>query len=222
MRATAALESRSEHPLATAIIRGAQTAQLSLPTALDFQSTTGKGAEATVEGVRYLVGSERLMREIDAADREELSRLSRPLQEKGKTCVWLAVRTPQGVSARAVLVMADVLRPEAVTMIQDLHTLGIRKVVMLTGDHKTVAKAIGEEAGIDEIHAELLPEDKVAVIRQLGEEGHVMMIGDGVNDAPALAVSDVGVAMGAAGTDVAMETADVVLMGDDSTISPVS
>lgn len=215
LKATAALESRSEHPLATAIIKGAQTAQLSLPTALDFQSTTGKGAEATVEGVRYLVGSERLMREIDAADREELSRLSRPLQEKGKTCVWLAVRTPQGVSARAVLVMADVLRPEAVTMIQDLHTLGIRKVVMLTGDHKTVAKAIGEEAGIDEIHAELLPEDKVAVIRQLGEEGHVMMIGDGVNDAPALAVSDVGVAMGAAGTDVAMETADVVLMGDD-------
>ncbi|MBL8818338.1 MAG: cation-translocating P-type ATPase [Planctomyces sp.] len=214
LKAVAALESRSEHPLATAIVKGAQQADLTLPNAIDFQSTTGKGAEATVDGIRYLVGSERLMREIDAGKRDELAALARPLQAKGKTCVWLAIRTSEGVTAQAVLVMADVLRTEASRMVRDLHAAGVKKVVMLTGDHKTVAKAIADEAGIDEVHAELLPEDKVAVIRQLRQEGRVMMIGDGVNDAPALAVSDLGVAMGAAGTDIAMETADVVLMGD--------
>jgi Cd2+/Zn2+-exporting ATPase len=116
--------------------------------------------------------------------------------------------------AKAVLVMADTIRPEAKILTEQLHRLGVKKVVMLTGDHAQVAHAIGTEIGIDEIRAGLLPENKLDIIRELKKEGRVMMIGDGVNDAPALATSDLGVAMGAAGTDVAMETADIVLMGD--------
>jgi Cd2+/Zn2+-exporting ATPase len=118
------------------------------------------------------------------------------------------------VTALAVLALADTLRPEALKIVSSLHALGVKKVVMLTGDQKTVANAIAEEAGVDAVLAELLPEGKVAAIRELKKEGRVMMVGDGVNDAPALATSDIGVAMGAAGTDIAMETADVVLMGD--------
>lgn len=222
LQAAASLESKSEHPLATAIVTAAELRQLPLTQALDFQSLTGKGAEALIGTTRYLVGSERMLRELQASGMESLLALAQPLQERGKTCVWLASRnstnstagSAASVTARAVLVMADTLRPDAAQLTASLHRLGVRKVVMLTGDHRTVASAIAEEAGIDDVHAELLPEDKVAVIRQLKLEGRVMMIGDGVNDAPALASSDIGVAMGAAGTDIAMETADVVLMGD--------
>ena len=110
--------------------------------------------------------------------------------------------------------MADTIRPAARHLAEDLHRLGVKKVVMLTGDQRLVANAIAQEAKVDEVRAELLPEDKLEVIRQLKLEGTVMMIGDGVNDAPALAMADIGMAMGAAGTDVAMETADIVLMGD--------
>ena len=110
--------------------------------------------------------------------------------------------------------MADTIRPAARHLAEDLHRLGVRKVVMLTGDHQLVANAIAREAKVDEVRAQLLPADKLEFIRELKKEGTVMMVGDGVNDAPALAMSDVGVAMGAAGTDVAMETADIVLMGD--------
>jgi Cd2+/Zn2+-exporting ATPase len=214
LQAVASLEARSEHPLATAIVKAAQLCGLELIAAADFQSTTGKGAEATIAGVRYLVGSERLLKELSAAGMEAMEQPSAAMLARGKTCVWLAVREDHGVIAKAVLVMADTLRPEAKLLTAQLHRLGIKKVIMLTGDHRTVAAAIADEAGIDEFRAELLPEDKVTAIRELRLQGRVMMIGDGVNDAPALAVSDLGVAMGAAGTDIAMETADVVLMGD--------
>ena len=214
LRAGAALEEKSEHPLAHAIVKSAADLGLALPVASDFQSTAGKGAEATVEAVRYLIGSDRLFRELKAEDTEALDRISKPLQEKGKTCVWLGIRSGESVRALAVLVMADTIRPEARHLAADLHRLGVKKVVMLTGDQRLVAEAIAQEAKVDEVFAELLPEDKLNVIRELKKEGTVMMVGDGVNDAPALAISDIGVAMGAAGTDVAMETADIVLMGD--------
>lgn len=214
LRTAAALEMRSEHPLAHAIVKAAEKLAIELPPATAFQSTTGKGAEATIEGERFLIGSERLFREAKASGFDELAALSKPLQEKGHTCVWLGKRDGDSVSAMAVMVMADTIREEARALTTRLHAIGVKKVVMLTGDHALVAKAIAAEAGIDEVHAGLLPEDKLAIIRQLKEEGRVMMIGDGVNDAPALAASDLSVAMGAAGTDVAMETADVVLMGD--------
>ena len=214
LRAGAALEAKSEHPLAHAIVKSAADLGITLPTASDFQSTAGKGAEATIESVRYLIGSERLFRELNATDTEALDRISKLLQEKGKTCVWLGTRNGDSVRSLAVLVMADTIRPAARHLAEDLHRLGVKKVVMLTGDQRLVAEAIAQEAKVDGVFAELLPEDKLNVIRELRKEGTVMMVGDGVNDAPALAISDIGVAMGAAGTDVAMETADIVLMGD--------
>jgi len=214
LRVGAALEAKSEHPLAHAIVKSAAELSIELPKATDFQSTAGKGAEATIESERYLIGSERLFRELNASEIESLYQLSKPLQEKGKTCVWLGLRNGDSVRSLAVLVMADTIRPAARHLAEDLHRLGVKKVVMLTGDQRLVAEAIAREAKVDEVFAELLPEDKLNVIRELKKEGTVMMIGDGVNDAPALAISDIGVAMGAAGTDVAMETADIVLMGD--------
>jgi Cd2+/Zn2+-exporting ATPase len=214
LRAGAALEAKSEHPLAHAIVKSAADLGITLPTATDFQSTAGKGAEATIDSERYLIGSERLFRELKATDTEALDRISKPLQEKGKTCVWLGTRNGDSVRSFAVLVMADTIRPAARHLAEDLHRLGVKKVVMLTGDQRLVAEAIAQEAKVDQVFAELLPEDKLNVIRELRKEGTVMMVGDGVNDAPALAISDIGVAMGAAGTDVAMETADIVLMGD--------
>jgi Cd2+/Zn2+-exporting ATPase len=214
LRVAAALEAKSEHPLAHAIVKSAADLGITLPEATDFQSTAGKGAEATIETTRFLVGSERLFRELGAVGITALAASSQALQAKGKTCVWLGSRVGDGVTARALLVMADTIRPAARHLADELHRLGVRKVVMLTGDQRLVAEAIALEAKVDEVHAELLPEDKLKVIRELKKEGTVMMIGDGVNDAPALAISDIGVAMGAAGTDVAMETADIVLMGD--------
>ena len=214
LRIAAALEAKSEHPLAHAIVKSAAELGIDPPPATDFQSTAGKGAEATVGETRHLVGSERLFRELNAAGLDVLSELSAPLQAMGKTCVWLGIRDGDSVTAEAVLVMADTIRPAARGLTAELHRLGVKKVVMLTGDQKPVAEAIAREAAVDEVHAGLLPEDKLRIIRLLKEEGSVMMVGDGVNDAPALAIADIGVAMGAAGTDVAMETADIVLMGD--------
>ena len=210
----AALESKSEHPLAAAIIKSAAAKKLTLPDATDFQSTAGKGAEATVDGRRIIVGSDRLFRELNAAGMDVIEGHSSPLSRDGKTCVWIGTRVGDAVTTLAVLALADTLRPEAKNIAAELHKLGVKKVVMLTGDQRAVAQAIASESGIDEVRAELLPEGKVEAIRELKKQGRVMMIGDGVNDAPALATSDIGVAMGAAGTDIAMETADIVLMGD--------
>ena len=211
---TAALEDKSEHPLARAIVKTAQARGIKLPEARDFQATAGKGAEAIIGGRRIVVGSERLFQELGAVGMDIIAAHAAPLAAKGKTCVWTGVRDGDSLTALAVLALADTLRPEALKIVASLRALGIKKIVMLTGDQKAVAAAIAEEAGVDEVLAELLPEGKVAAIRTLKKEGCVMMVGDGVNDAPALATSDIGVAMGAAGTDIAMETADVVLMGD--------
>jgi len=211
---TAALEDKSEHPLARAIVKTAQARGIKLPEARDFQATAGKGAEAIIGGRRLVVGSERLFQELGAVGMDLIAAHAAPLAAKGKTCVWTGVRDGDSLTALAVLALADTLRPEALKIVASLRALGVKKIVMLTGDQKAVAAAIAEEAGVDEVLAELLPEGKVAAIRTLKKEGCVMMVGDGVNDAPALATSDIGVAMGAAGTDIAMETADVVLMGD--------
>lgn len=210
----AALESKSEHPLAAAIVKSALALKADLPEATDFQSAAGKGAEATVGGVRLVVGSERHFRELGSQGMESIAAHSARLSEHGKTCVWVGSRAGDAVTALAVLALADTIRHEAKTIAASLHRLGVKKVVMLTGDQRAVAHAIAAEAGVDEVLAELLPEGKVEAIRELKKQGRVMMVGDGVNDAPALAVADIGAAMGAAGTDIAMETADVVLMGD--------
>lgn len=214
LSACAAVEAKSEHPLARAIVAAAADARLSPATAADFQSTTGKGAEAWVDGERWVVGSSRYFLELQAANREELEAHVAELQARGKTCIWLGRRQGDRLQAQAAFALSDVLRPDAAHALAELRRIGIRKIVMLTGDQALVARAIGEEAGVDECFAELLPADKVQTIRRLKESGTVMMVGDGVNDAPALATAHLGVAMGAAGTDIAMETADVVLMSD--------
>ncbi len=214
LKLAAGLEARSEHPLAHAIVVGAEKFEIEVPSAVDFQATTGKGAEATVNQRRLIAGSERLFRELNADGFAGFEEHARRLQDDGKTCVWFGERIDKKVVVMAIFAMADTVREGAVELVQSLKALGVRRVVMLTGDQQRVADAIGRATGVDEVRAELLPEDKLNVIRQLKTEGKVMMAGDGVNDAPALAAADLGVAMGAAGTDVAMETADVVLMGE--------
>lgn len=214
LKIAAALEARSEHPLATAIVNAARKENIPIQEARAFQAFTGRGAEAEVGDVRYVMGSGRFLAELHAEGMPALESFSEELQKTGKTCVWLGRRQGETVSALAVFALADTLRPEARSVVENLRQRGVKKVVMLTGDQEPVARAIAAEAGIDELHAGLLPDGKVKVIRQLKKEGTVLMVGDGVNDAPALASAHLGAAMGAAGTDIAMETADIVLMGD--------
>lgn len=210
----ASIEEKSEHPLATAIVGAARRAGLEPPIATSFQAVTGKGAEARIEGVQFVVGSRGFLQELGATGIGEFAARADALEKQARTCIWLGKRSGDTIEILAVFALADTLRPEARSIAAKLHAAGVKKVVMLTGDREAVAAAIAKEAGIDEFRAGLLPADKVQAIRQLKEEGTVMMIGDGVNDAPALASANLGVAMGAAGTDIAMETADVVLMGD--------
>jgi Zn2+/Cd2+-exporting ATPase len=215
LRVCAALEEKSEHPLAAAIVAATHTPGIPRAAATAFQSLPGRGAEAEVEGVRYLVGSRRFLAELETAAMDSFQPHVAALESDGKTCIWLARREGgDAVRALAVFALADTPRPESRAIAAALHAVGVKKIVMLTGDQPAVAAAIARETGIDEFLAGLLPEDKVEAVRRLKREGTVMMVGDGVNDAPALAVAHLGAAMGAAGTDVAMETADVVLMGD--------
>lgn len=210
----AALEARSEHPLAGAVVDAARLDGLRVPETSAFVAVPGKGAKGMVHGESYAIGSWRWLKELGASDNMSLREESGRLEGDGKTCIWLAKKQGERWAPIAVFALADTLRSEARAMVERLHHLGVRRVVMLTGDRRLVAEAVGREAAVDEVRAELLPEDKVRAIRELKAEGAVMMVGDGVNDAPALATSHLGVAMGAAGTDVAMETADIVLMGD--------
>lgn len=212
MEVAAAIERRSEHPLARAIVLHAEAAGVQAPDVEEFRALTGAGAVGRVRGHLVHIGSpalfeERLGVSLDGA-REHLERL----QDEGKTVVIVGDEN----GARGLIAIRDNLRENARLVIERLHEAGIRKVVMLTGDNERTAHAIAREAGIDDVHAGLKPEDKVLHVRELAERhGHVAMVGDGVNDAPALAEATVGVAMGAAGTDVAIETADVALMADD-------
>ena len=213
----AGVEARSEHPLGAAVVREAEKRKLALPAVTDFKAIPGQGLEATVAGQRVLIGGERLFAELGLELPAELQAQATKLEELGQT-VMLVYRSEGWLG---LLSVADVLRPNAAEVVSQLKQLGIQKVVMLTGDNERVAKSIGALAGVDEVHAGLLPEEKVAVLKTLrAKYGPIAMVGDGVNDAPALATADVGVAMGAAGTDVALETADVVLMADNLIFLP--
>ncbi len=208
----AAVERRSQHPLASAILRHAERQAIRIEEVTDFRSLTGAGAMAHVgDTTVYVGGPEFFSSQLHVAlDGHEAD--VRRLQEEGKTVVL--VGTPD--MAWGAIAIRDNVRPNAPRAIAALHTVGIRKVVMLTGDNERTAQAIAREVGIDEVHANLKPEDKAARVRDLtAQYGHLAMVGDGVNDAPALAEATVGIAMGAAGTDVALETADVALMADD-------
>ena len=207
----AALESRSQHPLARAVSEHATALNIDALPVEDFQSLTGMGAKGRVQGGEWFIGSPKLFRELGTPLETVDAEIAR-LQGEGNTVV--IVGTAQQVAG--LLAIADLLRPGAAAAVAGLRQAGIERIVMLTGDNTAAAKAIALQAGIDEVHAELSPEDKTRVVAELQQRyGHVAMVGDGVNDAPALAAAEVGIAMGAAGTDVALETADMALMGDD-------
>lgn len=209
-RATA-LELGSNHPIALAVVAEAEQRGLVVDPAADFRSIQGKGAAGVISGKPFWVGSHRYLEERKQETPEVHERLE-ALQEAGKTIV--VVGNDEHVCG--FLALADAIRDESRAMVRDLHAAGVETLVMLTGDNAGTARAIAAEAGIDEVHAELLPEDKVAAVERLvAEHGTVGMIGDGVNDAPALARASLGLAMGAAGTDAAIETADIALMSDD-------
>jgi Zn2+/Cd2+-exporting ATPase len=208
----AAVESRSAHPLAQAVVKGAAAEGLTLPEVGDAESMTGHGIEATVGGKTVRVGSLKWFDDLDIEIPKTLRADLRTLEAQGKTTMLVAVNTqPVGL-----LAVADVIQPEARNALAALRKMKIRQTIMLTGDNPRVAAHIAQQAGMTDYRAELLPEDKVATIRELmNTHDAVAMVGDGVNDAPALANATIGIAMGGAGTDVALETADVALMGDD-------
>lgn len=207
----ASLESRSEHPLAQAIVDYAQ-AQGIAPRSLEhFESLTGKGVRASIDGTTYLIGNHRLFEESGWCEAEIHEHLER-LERKNYSAIILG----QEKKILGIIAISDALRPDVVRAIHDLHRSGIERTIMLTGDNFQTAEAIAQEVGIDEFQAELLPEDKAVAIKQLlSQYDQVAMVGDGINDAPALATATMGISMGGSGTDTAMETADIVLMKDD-------
>ncbi len=216
LRVAATLQARSEHPLARATVEAAAERGVAHGEATAFQAVTGRGVRGEVDGHAYRIGNLRFFDDLTVPDRAALAVEVERLEAEGKTCVVVA-RVENGGTARVfgLLAYADVLRPEAPGVVRTLRRLGIRHVVMLTGDNERVAAHIAREAGLDAYHAGLMPEDKQRLLRDLeARHGPVAMVGDGVNDAPALATATLGIAMGGAGTDVALETADIVLMAD--------
>lgn len=218
LRLAAAVEQKSEHPLAQAVVNSTKQRQLDIPNVTKFESLTGQGVWATVEKRRIFVGN---LRHLITDNHALAIKIVTDLQAQGKTAVVVVERIDEKLCVIGVLGIADILRENVATIIEAIHTAGVEHVVMLTGDNERVAKHVGALAGIDEIHADLMPADKLRLLKELRETyGAVAMVGDGVNDAPALATADLGIAMGAAGTDVALESADVVLMGDDLSSIP--
>lgn len=206
----AGIERLSQHPLAQAIIRYADAQGITPSAVDDFRSLTGAGIKAKINDSTVYAGSPSLFENQLNISLMDVATKIKDLQGDGKTVVVIG---DEQVSW-GLIAIRDTVRPNARQTIESLHQAGVR-VVMLTGDNQRTAQAIAQEVGVDEFHADLKPEDKVSKIRELAQHGHVAMVGDGVNDAPALAEATVGIAMGAAGTDVALETADVALMADD-------
>ncbi len=214
LRKLAIVEAHSEHPLAEAVMKAARTRDLEIPEPQNFRSIPGKGAAATVENQELVAGSFRYFEEQNVEIPAALQQRCQELQDQGHSLILLAEQSDT-LNLLGVVALADEIREDAARMIEGLRKRGIKRIAMLTGDHPRVAAHIAERLGIDDVFAGLLPEQKVDKIRELQHDGPVAMVGDGVNDAPALATADLGIAMGAVGTDVAMETADVVLMSNE-------
>lgn len=215
----AAVQSRSEHHLAEATVEAAKARSIDVPDASGFEAVVGKGVHATVEGQTIHIGNPRYVetvlddRSIDGL--ETGLEAVRDLEQNGETSVIVIGEMNGRLSVLGWLAFTDTIRPDARETVERLRQSGVEQIVMLTGDNERVARHIAEELGIDEVYAELLPEEKIDHIEALQEHHEaVAMVGDGVNDAPALATADISIGMGGAGTDVALETADIVLMSD--------
>jgi Cu+-exporting ATPase len=210
LQIAASLESHSEHPLARAIVDAAKKEKIELRHATDFQSATGGGVSGKVDGRIVVIGKEKFLAESNVTISEELRKEAHRLQEKAETTVWLAVDG----NAVGILGIADPIKPTTKKAIRELHEMDL-KVIMCTGDNRRTAESVARELGIDEFSAEVMPDEKIDIVRKFKSEGAIVaMAGDGINDAPALAAADVGIAMGT-GTDVAIESAGITLVKGD-------
>jgi len=216
LRLAASAESLSEHHLAQALVAQAAEHNVALDAPTAFEAVAGKGVRSVVAGDTIWAGNDKLFRERRDEIPEMVRKIGRALQAQGKTTILIARETHGDGSLEALgfVAIADTLRDGAAADLHALRQHGIEQIAMLTGDNRDVAEAIGLEAGVTKVFSELLPDEKVAVIKRLQNEAPTLMVGDGINDAPALASADIGVAMGVTGTDAALETADLVLMGD--------
>ncbi len=213
----AAINAHSAHPLAMAITEAARLRNLTIPVITDFTSVTGRGAMASIHGHPHFIGNHKLTHDTGLCGPEVEAVLAR-IEEKGQSLAVIGHTPHDGCVGEilGIFAIADTLRPEVTEALRLIHAAGVEKVIMLSGDNPRTASAIAKQAGIDEARGDLMPEQKVEQVRQLiARYQHVGMIGDGVNDAPALAVATVGFAMGAIGSDTAIETADIALMQDD-------
>ena len=215
----ASINCHSEHPLAAAIVDATNSRNLNFKPAADYLSVTGQGARATIGGHPHFIGNHRMAHEAGVCTPEIEAILSK-IESKGQSLAILGHAPHEGCAGKilGIIAIADTLRPEVTEALRRIHAAGIEKVIMLSGDNQRTASAIAKQAGIDEAIGDLMPEQKVEYIRKLvAQYTHVGMIGDGVNDAPALAIASVGFAMGAIGCATAIETADIALMKDDLT-----
>jgi Cd2+/Zn2+-exporting ATPase len=222
LRIAAAIDTHSTHPIAQAVVRHAQESNVPFDPAENYKAKTGRGAEATIAEHAYFVGNHRFAHELGVCS-EKLETMLAEIEADSKSVVVVGHRPHADCKGDVlgILAVGDAIRPNAAEAVRLLHDSGIRKVVMLSGDNTRTADAIAKQAGIDEAQGDLLPEQKIEQVRKLAADfGSVGMIGDGVNDAPALAAANAGIAMGAAGTDTAIETADVALMRDDLLMVP--
>lgn len=217
LKIAAAIDDHSSHPLAKAVVAYAKEQGIEFSRAENFQARSGRGAEGTVAGHDYFVGNHRFTHELGVCSAEIERRLA-AIESKGQSVIVVGHR-PHGDckgEVLGILAVGDTVRPHAAEAIRALHAAGIKSIVMLSGDNQRTADSIARQVGIDEARGDLLPDDKVAAVQALrAKYSSVGMVGDGVNDAPAMATATIGIAMGGAGTDAAIETADVTLMTDD-------
>ncbi|BAY68785.1 heavy metal translocating P-type ATPase [Anabaena sp. FACHB-709] len=215
LKVAAALEASSEHPIAQAIVQAA--GNLNWVRATEVQAIPGQGIVGTADEQQVIVGNAAFVQKYVDKLPQELLEVAPSLEDEGKTVVWVAQGESNGDEYQVIgiIAIADMIRPEAAATITRLRKSGIEQIVMITGDNQRTAESVAQAVGIDQVFAELLPEDKLDVIRSLQQKYQIVaMVGDGINDAPALAQASVGIAMGVAGSDVALETADIVLMAD--------
>ncbi len=219
LQIAAAINSHSEHPLARATVEAARSRGLHFAPALGYQSVTGQGARAVIDGHPHFIGNHRMAHEAGICS-PRIEALLSEIEEKGQSLAIVGHTPHEGCPGEilGIIAIADTIRPEAADALRRIRAAGVERIIMLSGDNQRTASAIADQAGIDEAIGDLMPDQKVDQVRKLVVEyGHVGMIGDGVNDAPALAVANVGFAMGAIGSDTAIETADIALMEDDLT-----